>query len=254
MSNYVDPFLMEQWKIAGGQPQPQGNTINSPSISSNPNVVVSDTPNYKSSRLDQFLRTDSNQTNSPMRSSQGIAPQSARATISGTPGTQDGNVVNMGTSGEFLSNKGSVTQEFGNRSSVEKYSGGVNYGTDIAVPRGTKVSVPNGNWIAVDVFSGATAEGPNNRQGGSNRGYGNSVLLQNTATGEKLRFSHLTPGGVGVKRGQKVSGGDVVGRTGATGNTAGRTGQHVDIEYYNSNGRISNVRKSPYAQYIFGGN
>lgn len=172
------------------------------------------------------------------------------------PGGVLQNIVNMikplmGEQDKVLEQPGVVTQKFGNRSSVERFSGGVNYGTDIAVPKGTKVAAPPGEWKVVDAFSSAQAEGPNNRQRSINSGYGNSVLLQNTQTGEKVRYSHLTMGGVGVKPGQVIKGGQVVGLTGATGNTAGRTGQHLDLEYYDSNGKIRDVMKSPYARYLF---
>lgn len=139
---------------------------------------------------------------------------------------------------------------FGARQSADIYSGGVNYGTDIIIPRGTEVKAPPGNWKVVDAFNGARTEGPKNAQRGINNGYGNSVLLENTETGEKMRFSHLTVGGVAVKPGQTISGGNVIGLSGATGNTAGKTGQHLDLEYYNSEGRISDVMNTPYAKYL----
>lgn len=150
----------------------------------------------------------------------------------------------------ILGAKGVVTQGFGNRSSVEKYSGGVNYGTDFAVPRGTPVAAPEGDWVVVEAFNKATKEGPNNAQGGINRGYGNSVLIQNQKTGEKLRYSHLRVGGVRVQPGQEIPGGTVFGETGASGNTAGRTGQHLDLEYYDRNGRIRDVYSSQYGRYL----
>lgn len=143
-----------------------------------------------------------------------------------------------------------ITQKFGNRNSIEKYSGGVNYGVDIAVPRGTPLAAPPGKWKVVEAYDGASVEGPNNKEGGSNRGYGNSVLLQNADTGEKMRFSHLQVGGVGVKPGQEIEGGTVFGKTGASGNTAGRTGQHLDWEYYDKNGKIADGLQTPYAQYL----
>lgn len=168
-----------------------------------------------------------------------------------------GTVQNAGESmsravqGAILGAKGTITQAFGNRSGVEKYSGGVNYGTDIAVPRGTPVAAPPiGEWEVVEAFNGASKEGPGNSQNGINRGYGNSVLIQNTKTGEKLRYSHLRVGGVGVQPGQVVPGGTPLGQTGSSGNTAGRTGQHLDLEYYGSNGRVANVLRSQYGRYL----
>ena len=155
-----------------------------------------------------------------------------------------------GGQNSLLNGQAVVTQEFGNRSGVEKYSGGINYGTDFAVPRGTKVAAPPGEWEVVEAFNGAKVEGPRNKQGGINRGYGNSVLIQNKQTGEKMRMSHLRVGGVNVKPGQVVKGGTVLGETGASGNTAGRTGQHLDLEYYDSKGKIANVRTSPYRRFL----
>ena len=150
----------------------------------------------------------------------------------------------QGNFDKILSQMGPITQKFGNKSSVEKYSGGVNYGTDFAVPKGTVAALPPGEWIVEDVFDQATAEGPGNRQGGINKEYGNSVLVRNKQTGEKLRFSHLSK--VTVKKGQETVGGRPIGLTGATGNVAGRTGQHLDLEYYDQQGKINDILKSIY--------
>ena len=144
-----------------------------------------------------------------------------------------------------------ITQTFGQRSGVEKYSGGVNYGTDFAVPRGTQAKLPKGNWQVVEAFNKATIGGANNAQGGINRGYGNSVLVRNKDTGEMLRFSHLRPGGVFVNEGQVLEGGQVIGETGATGNTAGRTGQHLDLEFYDKTGKLADVLRTPYYKEVF---
>ena len=151
----------------------------------------------------------------------------------------------------ILGKKVAVTQRFGNRSSVEKFSGGINYGVDFAAPRGTKVAVPEGRWKVLQAFSGARVEGPNNRQGGINSGYGNSVFVQNLDTGEKLRFSHLRVGGVNVKPNTTIQGGTIVGEVGASGNTAGRTGVHLDLEAYDSRGRPMDVLRSRYANQLF---
>lgn len=152
----------------------------------------------------------------------------------------------------LLNGEYTMGTQFGVRQAADKYSGGVNYGTDIIVPKGTKVAAPPGQWKVVEAFNGATVEGPQNKQGHLNKGYGNSVLIQNTETGEKLRMSHLTPGGVYVKPGQTIEGGTVLGATGASGNTAGRTGQHLDLEYYDAKGKISDPMKSSYAGFFTG--
>lgn len=137
--------------------------------------------------------------------------------------------------GKILASSGPITQMFGNRNPIERFSGGVNYGTDIGVPTGTKVSLPKGRWQIVDA----------NASGGMNQGYGNSIYAQNLETGEKLRLSHLSH--VGVKRGDVVEGGQVIGETGATGNV---TGPHLDLEYYDKSGRIADVMNSPYRSTI----
>jgi len=138
-----------------------------------------------------------------------------------------------------------VSQKFGVRNRVEKYSKGINRGTDFAVKTGTPVAIPEGNWKVVETFNKASASGPNNRQRGANKGYGNSVVVKNLDTGEKMRFSHLSR--VGVKPGETVSSGKVVGLTGATGNVAGKTGQHLDVEYFDSKGTLKDVLSSRYA-------
>lgn len=147
----------------------------------------------------------------------------------------------------MVGQKGTINTRFGERSGADIYSGGINYGVDIGVKRGTKVAAPPGEWVVVDAFADATVEGPENAQRGINNGYGNSVFIQNTQTGEKLRYSHLMTGGVYAKRGDRIKGGTVIGRTGATGNTAGQTGQHLDLEYYDPSGKIGDVLKTNYA-------
>lgn len=153
-----------------------------------------------------------------------------------------------GFQSRILPKKFPITQLFGNRSAIERFSRGINYGTDIGAPMNTPVAVPPGKWKVVSAFTGAKYSGPRNPQGGINKGYGNSVLVQNVDTGEKLRYSHLSK--VGVKPGQILGGGVVVGATGATGNVAGRTGQHLDLEYYNNKGKVSNILSSPYRNYL----
>lgn len=142
--------------------------------------------------------------------------------------------------GEILPGKNRLTQRFGNRNPIEKFSGGVNRGVDFGVPRGTAVSVPQGDWVVVEAFGGAR-EGRRN----TNSGYGNSVKLKNRKTGETLRFSHLSK--VGVRPGQTVSGGQVVATSGNTGNS---TGPHLDIEMTDGRGRLVDITKSRYGQTI----
>lgn len=152
-----------------------------------------------------------------------------------------------GTQGSILSQPGQITQGFGNvNPAVERFSGGVNYGTDIGVPEGTTVTLPQGKWQIVDAFNGAKGSGYIGN--GENKGYGNSVLARNQQTGEQLRFSHLSQ--VGVKPGQTIDGGTVIGKTGATGNV---TGPHLDLEYYNQSGKLADVMQSLYRQFLGAG-
>ena len=145
-----------------------------------------------------------------------------------------------GMQDKLLGKAGVITQRFGNRNPIEKFSGGVNYGTDIGVPRGTKVSVPPGKWKVVEAYAGAQ-EGKE----ATNRGYGNSILVQNEQTGEKMRFSHLKD--VGVRPGETVNGNKIVGTVGLTGNT---TGPHLDLEMYDRSGRLIDILNTPYSSYL----
>lgn len=132
-----------------------------------------------------------------------------------------------------------ITQSFGARSGVEVFSGGFNRGADFGVKEGTPLALPPGEWQVQEAFGADKEKGYIGRK--SNRGYGNSVLVRNTQTGETLRFSHLS--GVNVLPGKVYKGGTVIGASGMTGNV---TGPHVDIEY-TKNGKLSDVTKSPYS-------
>jgi len=133
-----------------------------------------------------------------------------------------------------------LTQPAFAKSSVEKFSGGVNLGSDFAAPKGSPVAVPEGSWKVMESFGGATREGfiGNN----DNRGFGNRVVIQNEMTGERLSFAHL--GKVGVNPGETVSQGDVVALTGNTGNS---TGAHVSIMAWDPVGRIVDVRNTRFS-------
>lgn len=128
-----------------------------------------------------------------------------------------------------------LTQGFMNYDpTIEKYSGGYNYGDDFGAPVDTPVSLPKGQWKVIE----------SSNTGDFNRGYGNSVMVQNTETGEKLRFSHLsqTP----LKEGQLIDGG-IIGDTGDTGNV---TGPHLDLEYYDPQGNLQDIQQSSYGRYL----
>lgn len=146
----------------------------------------------------------------------------------------------------ILPKEAKITQRFGNYNpSVERFSGGINYGTDFGVTEGTPIALPEGEWEIVESFNGA-------RRGfvgdSTNQGYGNSVLAKNRKTGEMIRLSHLST--VGVQPGELIRGGTVIGESGSTGNS---TAGHLDAEYYNARGEIADIMQSPYGKYMFGG-
>lgn len=137
-----------------------------------------------------------------------------------------------------------ITQAFGQKSPYDVFSGGINWGVDFATQSKTPIKVPEGEWKVIETYGNATGKGYIGNK--TNRGYGNSVMLQNTKTGEKLRLSHLTA--PAVTQGQTVRGGQVAGFSGATGNV---TGPHLDVEYYNSSGKLADVTRSPYISSLF---
>lgn len=136
-----------------------------------------------------------------------------------------------------------ITQYFGQKSGYDMFSGGVNYGVDFAVPTGTPVQLPEGRWKIVDAKGGIRTGGIGDK---SNSGYGNSVYAQNVDTGEKIRLSHLSK--IDAQPGQELQGGSRVGLSGRTGNASG---PHLDVEYYDRQGRKSDVLRTPYAQQLF---
>lgn len=137
----------------------------------------------------------------------------------------------------------SQTQSFGQYSPYDVMSGNVNNGVDYSTPSGTPIYLPEGNWVVQEVFN--TARGQGFIGDNTNQGYGNSVVVRNKDTGETIRFSHLSS--AEVKPGASLKGG-LVGYTGATGNV---TGPHLDVEYTDQYGKLSDISRTPYAQSIF---
>lgn len=138
-----------------------------------------------------------------------------------------------------------VTQTFGQKSKYDVFSGGVNYGVDFGIKSGTPVGLPPGEWDVVEAFSRANQNGRIGDK--TNSGYGNSILVRNSQTGETIRLSHLS--NVGVQQGQRIKGGSVIGTSGATGNV---TGSHLDVEYRDQSGRLNDILKTPYTKYLVG--
>ena len=127
---------------------------------------------------------------------------------------------------------------------IEPTKGGRNIGTDIAIPVGTELAVPTGEWKVIDTKTGVKG---GNITDYKKTPYGNSIFVQNTQTGEKLRFSHLSQ--VDVSKGDIIDTGTYIGKSGATGNV---TGAHLDLEYYTSKGTLADVMKSAYGGYYTG--
>jgi len=134
-----------------------------------------------------------------------------------------------------------VTQEFGNvNPSVEVMSSGINNGTDFSYSEGEPVAAPQGKWEVEDSYDKATQHG--HIGDSTNFGYGNSVKLKNTETGETIRLSHLSSNF--VKPGMLLVGGTPIGLSGDTGNV---TAPHLDIEYTNPQGQMADITKTAYS-------
>ena len=90
-------------------------------------------------------------------------------------------------------------------------------GMDIAANMGTTVYAADGGRIVLAEWYG---------------GYGNCIMIEH-GNGYKTLYGHLSV--IGVKNGQTVSQGDVIGQVGSTGNS---TGPHLHFEVYLNGGRI----------------
>lgn len=150
----------------------------------------------------------------------------------------------LATSSTIVPTDAPITQNYGNYNpSLEVFSGGVARDTNFAVNPNTPIHVPQGQWEVVSAYNDASPEG--SVGDGSNEGYGNAVIVQNTETGDKLHLIHLAH--VMVKPGQVLPTGSMVGLSGSSGNA---TGPNLGVEYYDSQGNIGDVMQSPYAQYL----
>ena len=141
---------------------------------------------------------------------------------------------------EFAKDLPPITQPFGKFSAIEKYSGGVNLGTDFRLKSGTPLAAPAGEWKVVDA------------KPGFNQGSGNIVKIQSTETGETIGFEHLSK--IGVQPGEIVKPGTIIGLSGGGQSDAGRgnsTGAHASIPYKDAQGNYRDITQSPYAKDIF---
>jgi murein DD-endopeptidase MepM/ murein hydrolase activator NlpD len=94
-------------------------------------------------------------------------------------------------------------------------------GVDFAAPSGTQVHAVGAGKVTFAGWQG---------------GYGNVVMLQHAGTYSTV-YAHLSRFAAGLKRGQHVSQGDVIGYVGMTG---WATGPHLHYEF-----RVDNVQKNP---------
>lgn len=130
----------------------------------------------------------------------------------------------------IFGNTRDVTQAYGNYNpQLEPNPTGRNIGVDLRANQDTLTSPFHG--VVVQRF---VDDGTRYGDRSGHKGYGNSVLVR-LDSGEMLRFSHLADSQ--LQQGDEINAGDVIGVSGATGNA---TGPHLDLEYYNQQGKIDN--------------
>lgn len=135
-----------------------------------------------------------------------------------------------GIFGEILD----VTQPYGNVNPIEPSPGNINTGTDLRTKNlaSKAFSLP----VETQVLEVLQDDGTRFGDKSGHQGYGNSVLLK-LPTGEVVRLSHLADIG-DFQVGASIPAGTYVGTTGQTGNTYG---EHLDVEYYNVDGQLSDL-------------
>ena len=147
------------------------------------------------------------------------AAAAAAAAYTGSDETPDSGAAAYST-GSFIFPVASYTyisSRFGER--IHPITGELknHNGMDIASNMGTTVYAADGGRIVLAEWYG---------------GYGNCIMIEH-GNGYKTLYGHLSV--IGVKNGQTVSQGDVIGQVGSTGNS---TGPHLHFEVYLNGGRI----------------
>lgn len=138
-----------------------------------------------------------------------------------------------------------VTQNYGNYNpDLEVFSNGIARDTNFGAKLGDTIAAPPvGRWRVVNQNTDASQNGYIGN--GENSGYGRAILLQNLDTNERLHYIHLDQ--VATKLGDVVQPGQILGKVGKSGNL---TSENLGMEYYDQNGKISDVLSSPYASYL----
>ncbi len=116
-----------------------------------------------------------------------------------------------GDAGWLLKHK--ILQYFGRYTGGLMFNGGRHYGIDFAMPTGTPIK--------------ALTDGTVTQAGWVTGGGGNQVTLKEPNGRYHQWYMHMKNGGVKVKKGQKVSAGDLLGLSGNTGNS---TTPHLHIQ------------------------
>lgn len=108
-------------------------------------------------------------------------------------------------------------------------SGSAHFAYDVAMPRGTSLFAP-GDGVVIDCQDGAPDPPPPLRYSGMPS---NWIILRFAAPsgphkGHQMYgyWQHLTKGGVKVRKGQRVKKGDLIGKSGSSGNS---TGPHLHL-------------------------
>lgn len=140
----------------------------------------------------------------------------------------EGSGINALTQGLF-GREIPITQAYGNRNASLYPRTGMHRGLDIGA-RNEQLTSPFKGVVVQRFYDDNTRWGTQT----GHKGYGNSVLVQ-LDTGEMLRFSHLSESDLAV--GDVIEPGTIIGITGSTGNS---TGAHLDLEYYDADGKINN--------------
>lgn len=116
--------------------------------------------------------------------------------------------------------KGRISSEFGYRNHPTYKFRKFHYGIDIAAPAGTSIYATAGGKVI---------------QAGWTNGYGNYIVIEH-AKGYKTAYAHLSR--IGVKKGQQLKKGALIGKVGKTGVA---TGNHLHYEVI-KNGKKVNPR------------